>query len=44
MENVLLNEITKELNWKEKIIIKIFEKTFIKIYNIVRINIINNFI
>lgn len=34
-------EIVKELNWKEKIILKIFKKTFFKVYNIVRISIVN---
>ena len=37
------NEIIKELNWKEKIIVKLFTKTFIKVYNVTRINIINKF-
>lgn len=31
----------KELNWKEKIIAKIFAKTFNKVHNITRIKIIN---
>lgn len=30
--NVVLDEVKNELNWKEKIIIKIFSKTFIKVY------------
>lgn len=42
--NVVENEIIKELNWKEKIIIKIFAKTFEKVVNIVRISIINKLI
>lgn len=28
------NEIIKELNWKERIIVKVFAKTFVKIYKI----------
>ncbi len=42
--NVVENEIIKELNWKEKIIIKIFAKTFEKVVNIVRISVINKLI
>lgn len=42
MNDVLMNEVKKELNWKEKIIIKVFTKTFIKVYNVARINIVNN--
>lgn len=39
--NVVENEIMKELNWKEKIIVKVFAKTFKKVYNVSRINSIN---
>ena len=42
--NVVENEIIKELSWKEKIIIKVFAKTFEKVVNIVRISIINKLI
>lgn len=35
------NEIVKELNWKEKIIFKLFKKTFLKVYTIARIEVIN---
>lgn len=42
MRDVVLNEITKQLNWKEKIIVKIFAKTFVKVSNIIRIKIVNN--
>lgn len=41
MKDVVLDEITKQLNWKEKIIVKIFTKTFVKVYNVVRINMVN---
>lgn len=34
-------EIVKELNWKEKIIIKVFRKTFLKLYHVIRENIVN---
>lgn len=34
MKNVVLNEVKKELNWKERIVVKIFSKTFYKIYKI----------
>lgn len=36
-----LKEIEKGLNWKEKIIVHINKKTFIKVYNNTRIEIIN---
>lgn len=42
--NVVENEIIKELSWKEKIIIKVFAKTFENVVNIVRISIINKLI
>ncbi len=38
MKDVVLNEVKKELNWKERIIIKIFAKTFLKVYNKGKIN------
>lgn len=34
MENLLLSEIKKELNWKEKIIVTFFKRISIKIYKI----------
>lgn len=40
MENVVI----RELNWKEKIIVKVFKKTFKKVYNIARICTVNNLI
>ena len=30
--NVEMNKVIKELNWKEKILVKIFAKTFYKVY------------
>lgn len=41
-KDVVLNEIMKELNWKERIIVKIFAKTIIKMYNIQKIKLINS--
>lgn len=32
--DVVENEIIKELNWRERIIVKVFAKTFVKIYKI----------
>ena len=29
-----MNEVMKELNWKERIIVRTFNKTFNKVYNI----------
>lgn len=41
MKNTLLKEVKKDLNWKEKIMIKIFKKTFNKIYDKMRIVVVN---
>lgn len=38
------NEILKELNLRERIVVKLFAKTFIKVYSICRINIVNKVI
>ena len=43
-KNVILNEVKKGLNFKEKIIINLFPNIFVKVYNICRINIINKMI
>ena len=40
--NVVENEIIKELNWKERIVVKLFAKTFEKVYNKCRIKIVNS--
>lgn len=34
MKNVVKNDALKELNFAEKIIVKIFRKTFVKIYKL----------
>lgn len=39
-----LDEVVKELNFRERVIFKIFRKIFTKFYNIVRINIVNSFL
>lgn len=44
MKDIVENEIKKELDFKEKIIFKLFKKTFMKVYNIVRIKIVNEII
>ena len=41
-KNVVLNEVVSELNFRERIIVKVFKKTFIKVCNIQRIIIVNN--
>ncbi len=41
MKNAILNEITNELNWRERIIVNVFATTFTKVYNISRIKIVN---
>ena len=42
--NVVENETIKELNWKERIVVKLFAKTFEKVYNKCRIKIVNSII
>ena len=44
MRDVVLYEIRKELNWKERIIVKVFKHTIIKVYNIARIRMFNELI
>ena len=41
MKDVVLDEVKKELNWKERIIVKFFRKTYYKICNTTRIKIVN---
>ena len=40
--NVVKDEVIKELNWKERIILKLFAKTFEKVYNKCRIKVVNS--
>lgn len=40
--NVVENEVINELNWKERIVVKLFAKTFEKVYNKCRIKIVNS--
>lgn len=41
MGDMIINEIIKELNWKERIEVKLFKGLFIKIYGIATRNAIN---
>jgi len=43
-EGLCMEEIKRELNLKERIVIKVFSKTFNKVSNLVRINTLNNII
>ena len=36
-----MNDVINELNLKERIIVKIFVKTFNKVYNVTRLQIVN---
>ncbi len=36
MRNATINKVKRGLNWKEKIIVKLFYKTFIKVVDISR--------
>lgn len=40
--NVVKDEVIKELNRKERIVVKVFSKTFKKVYNKCRIKIVNS--
>lgn len=42
MRDVVYNVVKNELNWRERIVVKMFTKTFNKVYNIGRINSINS--
>lgn len=45
MEEEIVREIIKECkNWKERLLVKLFAKMFIKVYHISRVNTINNII
>ncbi len=44
MEEDIVKEIEKECNFKERILLKIFTKTFMKVYNIARIKTFNSLI
>lgn len=41
MENQIIKELLEECNWYERIIIKLFRKFMNKVYNIIRVGIIN---
>lgn len=41
MKDVVLDEVKKELNWKERMIVSIFKNTYMKVYNMIRIETIN---
>ena len=43
MKDVVLDEVKKALNWRERIVVKIFKKTFIKIYEKGKINYFKSF-
>lgn len=32
MKDVVLDEVMKELNWRERIVVRLFEKTFHNVY------------
>lgn len=36
-----LDEVVNELNWKERIVVRIFTKTFKRVYNVTRVKIVN---
>lgn len=44
MEEDIVKEIEKECNFKERILLKVFTKTFMKVYNITRIKMFNSLI
>lgn len=42
MKEEALREIKKECNLKERILLKVFAKTFVKVYNIARLKTLNS--
>lgn len=44
MEENIVEEIKKECNFREKILLKLFWKTFVKVYNIGKINYFNKIV
>lgn len=42
MEKLIVEEICKNLKWYERIVVKIFRHTFIKVYHKARIKIVNS--
>ncbi len=38
MEENIVKEIEKECNFKERILLRLFTKTFVKVYNVGKIN------
>ena len=44
MKNVVLDEVKKNLNWRERVIFMLFKKVFCKVYNMARIITLNNFL
>lgn len=42
MEKIIIEEMLKDCKWYERIIVRMFRKTFIKIYHINRIKLMNN--
>ena len=43
-KNLIIKELSKYLNWREKIILKIFANIFVKVYNISRIKTLNSYL
>lgn len=41
MEEKIVEEIVRECNLKERILLKVFKKEFSKIFNIIRLEIVN---
>ena len=44
MEKYVVEELVKEMNFKERILLKLFKRTFVKAYNIARVNTFNNIV
>lgn len=41
MENLVVEEICKNLKWYERVIVRMFRKTFIKVYHNTRESVVN---
>lgn len=44
MKNLIIEQVGKQLNWRQRLLVKVFEKDFLEIYHIIRIQVINNFL
>jgi len=44
MDQIMIEELLKNCQWYEKVIVKIFKKSLVKLYHYIRISVINSFL